>query len=77
MTDNKDDFDSIHDKLLGLGNRSFKKSYYPELQGRIEELEKTQKELKRYKEHLEELVRERTDELRIANKKLQQEITER
>jgi PAS domain S-box-containing protein len=33
-------------------------------------------ELKRYQEHLEELVRERTDELILANKKMQDEITE-
>jgi PAS domain S-box-containing protein len=34
-------------------------------------------ELKRYQEHLEELVRERTDELISANKKMQDEIAER
>jgi PAS domain S-box-containing protein len=77
MADNIEDFDSLRDKLLGLGNRSFRKSYYPELQIRIEELEKTQKELRKYKEHLEELVQERTDELRMANEQLQQEISER
>ena len=77
MAGNVDDFDSIHDKLLGLGNRSFRKNYYPELQKRIEELEITQTELRKYKDHLEELVQERTDELRIANEQLQQEIFER
>jgi PAS domain S-box-containing protein len=77
MAVDMDDFDSLRDKLLGLGNRSFRKSYYPELQKRIEELEKTQKELRKYKEHLEELVQERTDELRMANEQLQEEIFER
>jgi PAS domain S-box-containing protein len=77
MDDNIDDFSSLRDKLLGLGDRSFRKSYYPELQKRIEELEKTQTELKQYKEHLEELVHNRTDELKIANLNLQQEISER
>ena len=77
MADDMDDFDSLRNKLLGLGNRSFRKSYYPELQRRIDELEETQKELRRYKEHLEELVQGRTDELRMANEQLQQEISER
>ncbi|HQN20527.1 MAG TPA: PAS domain S-box protein, partial [Syntrophobacteraceae bacterium] len=72
-----DDYDSLHEKLLGLGKRSLRKSYYPELQKRIEELEKAQNELKEYKDHLEELVGERTNELRAANDKLQQEISER
>jgi DNA repair exonuclease SbcCD ATPase subunit len=75
--DHSEDFDSFHDKLLGLGKRSLRKSYYPELQKRIAELEKTQEDLKKYKEHLEELVGERTNELKMTNEQLQQEITER
>ncbi len=77
MVCDMDDYDSLHEKLLGLGKRSLRKSYYPELQKRIEELEKAQNELKEYKDHLEELVGERTNELRAANDKLQQEIAER
>lgn len=79
MADNnhRDNFDSIHDKLLGLGKRSLRKSYYPELQKRIDELEKAQKELKKYKEHLEELVEERTNELKMTNEQLHREITDR
>ena len=36
-----------------------------------------EEELRRHREHLEELVKEHTAELRIANEQLQQEITER
>jgi len=38
---------------------------------------RVEEELKRYRVHLEELVRERTSNLKSANEKLQQEITER
>ncbi|MEN6620879.1 MAG: PAS domain S-box protein [Smithella sp.] len=79
MADNKslDNFDSFHNKLLGLGRKSLRKSYYPELQKRIEELENVQEELNKYKDHLEELVTKRTDELQRINEQLQREITER
>jgi diguanylate cyclase (GGDEF)-like protein/PAS domain S-box-containing protein len=43
----------------------------------ITERELAEGELKKHKEHLEELVKERTAELTRANKELQQEITER
>ena len=59
MTDNIDDSESIRDKLLGLGDRSFRKSYYPELQRRIEELEKTHKELRILNEQLQQEISER------------------
>lgn len=77
MPDKIQDGDSIRDKLMGLGNRSLRKSYYPELQKRIEELEKAHRELKSYKRCLEELVEERTNELKTANDRLQREIVER
>lgn len=79
MADHKslEDFDSFHNKLLGLGRKSLRKSYYPELQKRIEELENIQEELKKYKDHLEELVEKRTTELKKINEQLQREITER
>jgi PAS domain-containing protein/anti-sigma regulatory factor (Ser/Thr protein kinase) len=32
---------SLRDKIIGLGERSLRKSYYPELQQRLEELEKS------------------------------------
>jgi PAS domain S-box-containing protein len=43
----------------------------------ITERKKTEKELQEYRQHLEELVEERTKELGTANQKLQQEISER
>jgi PAS domain S-box-containing protein len=43
----------------------------------ITERKKSQEELEKHREHLEELVRERTSELTSANEHLQQEITER
>lgn len=74
---NAENFDSFRNKLLGLGKHSLRKSYYPELQKRIDELENIQEELSKYKDHLEELVVERTVELEKINKQLQQEIAER
>ncbi|GAB1545202.1 hypothetical protein NUACC21_78780 [Scytonema sp. NUACC21] len=41
------------------------------------ERQKAEQELRRYKEHLEELVQQRTNELEKANKQLQQEIVQR
>ncbi len=35
-----DDWDSLRDKIIGLGESSFQKSYYPELQKRLGELER-------------------------------------
>ena len=43
----------------------------------ITERKKAEEEIKRYQEHLEELVRERTIELESANRQLQNEIIER
>ena len=43
----------------------------------ITESRRAEEELRRHREHLEELVKEHTAELRIANEQLQQEITER
>ncbi len=43
----------------------------------ISERKRAEEELKQYREHLEELVEERTAELRRANERLEQEITER
>ncbi len=34
------DWEKLRENIIGLGEKSFKKSYYPELQRRIEELEK-------------------------------------
>ncbi|KAF0233397.1 MAG: PAS/PAC sensor signal transduction histidine [Desulfovibrionaceae bacterium] len=35
-----EDLESLRDKLMGLGERSMRKSYYPELRARMEELER-------------------------------------
>lgn len=43
----------------------------------ITERKQTQEELKKYREHLEELVEERTAKLEAATEKLRQEVTER
>jgi len=43
----------------------------------ITERRRAKEELRRYREHLEELVKERTAEIRTANEQLQREITER
>ena len=34
------DYDSLRDKIIGLGESSIQKSYYPELQKRLGELER-------------------------------------
>ena len=35
-----DDWDTLRDKIIGLGESSIQKSYYPELQKRLSELER-------------------------------------
>ncbi|MFX1255200.1 MAG: PAS domain S-box protein [Promethearchaeota archaeon] len=43
----------------------------------ITERKKAEQELKKHREHLEEVVKERTNDLRLINKQMQQEIAER
>ncbi|MCP4648280.1 MAG: PAS domain S-box protein, partial [bacterium] len=64
-------------RIIGLGDYSGRKSYYPELQAKLKELKfeiserrRAEEELRKHRDHLEELVDERTAEL-------QQEITNR
>jgi len=39
-SDSNDNWDSIREKIIGLGEQSIRKSYYPELQQRLSELER-------------------------------------
>jgi predicted nucleic acid-binding Zn-ribbon protein len=60
----QEDWEEARNKLIGLGEASMRKSYYPELQNRLAELEstvtqleQTQKELKKKVEELEKFQR--------------------
>ncbi|WLH10404.1 hybrid sensor histidine kinase/response regulator [Pseudomonas hefeiensis] len=63
--------------LLGLGNHSTRKSHYPELAARLDELEQARQHLQQLNDQLEQRVAERTDALMEANLNLQQQITQR
>ena len=61
--------DDIRDKIIGLGETSIKKSYYPQLKKRLDEIE----ELNRT---LEDRVKERTEELNQKNIALEKTLKE-
>lgn len=63
--------------LLGLGNHSTRKSHYPELAARLDELEQARQHLQQLNDRLEQRVAERTDALLEANHNLQQQIAQR
>jgi len=63
--------------LLGLGNHSARKSHYPELTARLDELEAERNRYIRLNDELEQRVAVRTDELLEANRNLQQQIAQR
>ncbi|WP_210638852.1 MULTISPECIES: hybrid sensor histidine kinase/response regulator [unclassified Pseudomonas] len=63
--------------LLGLGNHSTRKSHYPELAARLDELELARQHLQQLNDQLEQRVAERTDALLEANHNLQQQIAQR
>lgn len=64
--------EELRQGVIGLGDHSARKSYYPELRRRLEELERTQAELSAHKADLERQVAERTEELRRSNEELQE-----
>jgi len=61
--------DDIRDKIIGLGETSIRKSYYPQLKKRLDEIE----ELNRT---LEDRVKERTEELNQKNRDLENTLKE-
>lgn len=63
--------------LLGLGNHSTRKSHYPELAARLDDLELARQRLQQLNDQLEQRVAERTDALLEANHNLQQQIAQR
>ncbi|MEN2394051.1 ATP-binding response regulator [Pseudomonas halotolerans] len=63
--------------LLGLGNHSTRKSHYPELAARLNELEQARQHLQQLNDQLEQRVAERTEALLEANHNLQQQMAQR
>ncbi|OEH84430.1 hypothetical protein BHU72_09435 [Desulfuribacillus stibiiarsenatis] len=61
----------LREKLIGLGEVSIQKSYYPELQKRIHELEQAHQEIQQLNTDLEARVNQRTMQLEMANKELE------
>ncbi len=53
-SDSDDDWNSQLERIIGLGERSYRKSYYPELQQRLAELESKNAELKAKNAELEQ-----------------------
>ncbi|MHB1477551.1 MAG: sensor histidine kinase [Coriobacteriia bacterium] len=62
--------EKLRQGVIGLGDHSARKSYYPELRSRLEELERAQAELSAHKDNLERQVAKRTEELRQSNEEL-------
>ncbi|WP_460106748.1 hybrid sensor histidine kinase/response regulator [Pseudomonas sp. S3_E04] len=60
-----------------MGNHSTRKSHYPELAARLDELELARQYLQQLNNQLEQRVSERTDALLEANRNLQQQIAQR
>jgi DNA-binding CsgD family transcriptional regulator len=60
----------------GLGKRSLIETFISQASVALQR-RRVEEELKRYREHLEELVGERTTDLKAANERLKREITER
>ncbi|MBC2381072.1 response regulator [Pseudomonas sp. WS 5106] len=77
MAKHSDDPQRALSALLGLGDQSARKSHYPELTARLDELEAERKRYIRLNDELEQRVAARTDELLEANLNLQQQIAQR
>jgi hypothetical protein len=77
MAKRSDDQQQALAGLLGLGNHSARKSHYPELTARLDELEAERNRYIRLNDELEQRVAARTDELLEANRNLQQQIAQR
>ena len=67
MAKHSDDQQRALSALLGLGDQSARKSHYPELTARLDELEAERKRYIRLNDELEQRVAARTDELLEAN----------
>lgn len=65
------------ESLLGLGEQSVRKSYYPELAQKLDELEAERNRYKKLNEELEVRVEQRTQALAAVNKRLWEEVKER
>ena len=70
MAKHSDDPQRALSALLGLGDQSARKSHYPELTARLDELEAERKRYIRLNDELEQRVAARTDELLEANHNL-------
>ncbi|TCV69623.1 hybrid sensor histidine kinase/response regulator [Pseudomonas fluorescens] len=77
MAKHSDELQKALEGLLGLGNHSTRKSHYPELTARLDELEQARQHLQQLNDQLEQRVAERTDALLEANHNLQQQIAQR
>jgi PAS domain S-box-containing protein len=67
-------FDSLRDKIIGLGEKSLRKSYYPELKQRVTELEETNARLRqeiREREQAEKERQQAQDALRESEERWQ------
>ena len=50
-SDPPDDWDNMRDKIIGLGERSLRKSYYPELQRQLEAVQQSEERFRLLVEH--------------------------
>jgi len=60
-SDNGDTWDLLQQKIIGLGEQSARKSYYPELQQRLQELENARRDLSRLNAQLQAVMDSATE----------------